>query len=275
MERTTPPGRYGTTTVVDMARGARKNWDIEQLRDRYVEAALQVLQEEGRDGFTLRRVAERAGTSTMGVYTRFEGRSGLIRAVCENGLSQLRDHLLVALRYPHLSGPRGRRAQPTVPAGHEDPRPRYRERDPSERVLALALAYRDFALRHPHLHTLLSSSPADSAPGGYPKTRELCHGLITEALTGPGTARRDGPAGSDHTTEQTRTTGGSPGKAPDPADLLWACLHGMVCTELAERHGDGSCGSETDPGKERLLTGLRVMLIGLCDPEGRIYCRTL
>jgi len=247
-----------------MARGARKRWDVEQLRDRYVEAALQVLQEEGPDGFTLRRVAERAGASTMGVYTRFEGRPGLVRAVCQTGLCQLRDSLLLALRHPDRPDPVRGRPRPRTggsgPAGHGR-----QDRDAPDRVLAVAAAYRDFALGHPHLHALLSSPGTQCVPGAYPQTRELCRGLLAQALTcravpsgrtaGPG---RDGPA-----------TRALPARGCDPADLLWACLHGMVCTELAEGRRRTAAGAGTDPGEERLITGMNAMLAGLGCPGER------
>ena len=50
----------------------------DELRSRIHAAAEALLEEEGIDGVQVREVAERAGTSTMGVYSRFGGKAGLL-----------------------------------------------------------------------------------------------------------------------------------------------------------------------------------------------------
>ncbi len=59
------------------------------LRIRLLESALTLISEQGASGLTVRAVAKAAGCSTMGVYTHFNGKSGLIDAVVEQGFEEL------------------------------------------------------------------------------------------------------------------------------------------------------------------------------------------
>ncbi|GAA4709716.1 TetR/AcrR family transcriptional regulator [Phytohabitans rumicis] len=101
-----------------------------ELRDRFVAAGLEVLQEHGAAELTVRRVAEAAGSSTMGIYTRFGGRTGMLEAVYRRGFELLRDVLTA------------------VPPG-----------SPPDRIVALGRAYREFALANPALYALLFERP--------------------------------------------------------------------------------------------------------------------
>ncbi|KPK14696.1 MAG: hypothetical protein AMJ62_12255 [Myxococcales bacterium SG8_38] len=56
-----------------------------------------LLEERGIDGIQVREVAERAGTSTMGVYSRFGGKAGLLDSLYRRGFERLR-HAIEPLR---------------------------------------------------------------------------------------------------------------------------------------------------------------------------------
>ncbi|MGC4176129.1 TetR/AcrR family transcriptional regulator [Demequina sp.] len=62
-------------------------------RDEVLGAALDILREDGPTALTVRAVAARAGCSTMGVYTHFDGKTGLVDAILAEGHAQLRDAL--------------------------------------------------------------------------------------------------------------------------------------------------------------------------------------
>lgn len=98
------------------------------VRERYIAAALDGLQEVGAAELTLRRVADRAETSTMGIYSRFGGRNGLLEAVYRRGFELLRAALL-----------------------NPDPG--------DEPVVSLARVYRRFALANPALYALMFERP--------------------------------------------------------------------------------------------------------------------
>ncbi|GAB2970295.1 TetR/AcrR family transcriptional regulator [Amycolatopsis acidiphila] len=91
-------------------------------RERFLEAALTVLVEQGVAGLTVRGLAGAAGSSTIGIYTRFGGRAGVLDALYERTFELLRHELT---QLPPISG------------------------DPLPDVLAFARAYREFALESP------------------------------------------------------------------------------------------------------------------------------
>ena len=90
-----------------------------------VEAALELVQEEGPEGLTVRALARRAGVAPMSIYNHFGGKNGVIDAI-------------IIERFALLA----RMADTTL----EDPR---------ENLLAGSRAYRDFALRHRAHYTLM------------------------------------------------------------------------------------------------------------------------
>ena len=63
------------------------------VRVALLEAAARVIAEEGPSRLTLRRLANEVGTSTMAVYTHFEGMDSLRRAVAAEGFERLAGHL--------------------------------------------------------------------------------------------------------------------------------------------------------------------------------------
>ncbi|WP_062294623.1 TetR/AcrR family transcriptional regulator [Demequina phytophila] len=66
------------------------------LRARLLGSALTIIAEQGASALTVRAVAKAAGCSTMGVYTHFSGKSGLIDAVVESGFDALDQALAAA-----------------------------------------------------------------------------------------------------------------------------------------------------------------------------------
>jgi AcrR family transcriptional regulator len=97
-------------------------------RKRFLDAALAVLTDRGVAGLTVRGVAEAAGASTITVYTRFGGRTGLLDALYERAFDLMREQLL------------------DVPPETEDG---------LADLLEVALAYRRFALENPARYALM------------------------------------------------------------------------------------------------------------------------
>jgi len=60
-----------------------------ELRDRIIDAAMTILANDGVTGFTTRKVASGAGTSTPAVYELFGDKSGLLREVLFRGFELL------------------------------------------------------------------------------------------------------------------------------------------------------------------------------------------
>jgi AcrR family transcriptional regulator len=58
-----------------------------------VDAAIAIIRDEGAGALRVRRIAERSGRSTKGVYTHFGGKNGVVDAICVDGFTQLRRHV--------------------------------------------------------------------------------------------------------------------------------------------------------------------------------------
>jgi AcrR family transcriptional regulator len=70
------------------------------LKAALVEAAAEILQNEGLEGLTLRAVARRAGVSQAAPYRHFDDRRALVGAVAERGFRRLQDAMLQAMQAP-------------------------------------------------------------------------------------------------------------------------------------------------------------------------------
>ena len=73
-------------------------------RDALLRAASTLLVKEGPSALTVRRIAAEAGVSTMGVYSRFGGKDGVVDALLREGFSELED---VIVAVPETDDPLG------------------------------------------------------------------------------------------------------------------------------------------------------------------------
>ena len=62
-------------------------------RETLLEAALQLLEERGPGALRIRDLSEAVGKSTMGVYTHFGSKQGLLEQLYLHGFSRLEDRL--------------------------------------------------------------------------------------------------------------------------------------------------------------------------------------
>jgi len=103
-------------------------------KDRILSAARAVLEDDGLDGLTIRRVAQRAELSPMALYRHFADKDALLNALMEDGLAAWEKTV------------RGIRA-----------------RDSMEWLEALGEVYLDFALTQPHRFDAAFFLPAPAA----------------------------------------------------------------------------------------------------------------
>jgi AcrR family transcriptional regulator len=146
-------------------------------RREIVETALRILEAEGREALTMRHLAEAIGIRAPSLYKHFPDKAAVEIALIEIGFTGMAEALESALDQ----------------AG---------DRSALER---LAVAYRQYALDHPHLYRLLT---------GEPLPRERLRPGIEERAALP----------------LVRTV-----KDGDRARALWAFAHGMVILELNGR----------------------------------------
>ena len=107
----------------------------ERTRQAILDAARQILADEGPQGFSMRTLADRIDYSPAGLYEYFENKEDIIRALSTQGHQMLRDHLLLV----------------------------YQDLPPAEYLTALGLAYIEFALSNPDYYMLMfthSPTPA-------------------------------------------------------------------------------------------------------------------
>jgi AcrR family transcriptional regulator len=94
-----------------------------------VAAGRRLLEEEGPEALTMRRLADRLGIRAPSLYKHLPGKAALEAAIIAAGLEESAAAFEAAV------------------AGAPDPLP------------ALTAAYRDFALAHPHLYRLMHDGP--------------------------------------------------------------------------------------------------------------------
>ena len=117
----------------------------DDVRRRLLEAAALLLDEEGPDSLTARRLAKEAHTSTMAVYTHFGGMQALVREIVVEGFRRFAEHVT---------------DQPQTD-------------DPAADLAEMAFAYRENALENPHLYSVMFGA---TSLGGYrlaPEEREV------------------------------------------------------------------------------------------------------
>ncbi|MGW3345240.1 TetR/AcrR family transcriptional regulator [Nonomuraea rubra] len=252
-----------------MPRAVSTPKELGALRQDLLDAALRILREQGAPSLTLRRVADAAATSTMGIYTCFGSRAGLLEAIYEHGFHLLHEALTTSLN-DHTDPPTNSlNSQPEALTGslndhadppasslndHDEAKPNSLNghTDPPARIMAIAYGYRRFALTHPALYALMFERPLpdfDPSPEQRHDALRRCFGLLVEATTA---ATR---AGLIRSSNPERS-----------AYLVWTTIHGLVSIEL-------TCSLRTPlPGwflnsreeGERILTdGIQALLAGL------------
>src|SRR3954464_14708359 len=126
-------------------------------RESLLEAALRLLEERGPGALRVRDLSEAVGKSTMGVYTHFGSKQGLLEQLYLHGFSRLEDQLA---------------AVPSAGNGEQE-------------ILAFALAYREFALDNEALYGLMFERgtpdfiPSDDSRMSGLKTFEMLVHRIT------------------------------------------------------------------------------------------------
>ncbi len=105
----------------------RRRTPSEDLEPAILGAAEALLEELGPDALSIRRIAERAHVAPMGLYSRFDGKHGIVDALFKEGFALLGATI---------------RATSTMP-------------DPIEAFRSAGRAYRELALAHPARYRLM------------------------------------------------------------------------------------------------------------------------
>jgi AcrR family transcriptional regulator len=128
------------------------------LRRALIDAALQLIAEQGVSGLTLREVAQRVGVSRMAPYRHFEDKSTLLAAVAQEGFRALRTYLNSA-------------------SDRADPKP-------LERLQGIGVAYVRYAVANPaHYRVMFGSFFGDQQtyPELYGEATD-CFGVLVQTV---------------------------------------------------------------------------------------------
>lgn len=229
------PAVTGPTDDAPLGRRARsRRRTLAELRA----AALDEVREVGAPALALRSVARRAGMSPAGLYRYVDSRDGLLTWLIADGYDDLADHLDVAI---------DRVIERDADAPTSVPQVAGSAAGPAARMTAVALAYRAWAIDHPHEFGLIFGDPVPgyAAPPDGPTVVAMgrvglalatpvleafeAHRLrIPPAMAGTGLAEAVRPMET---------------LAPDlPSELylllltLWGRLHGPVSLEVFGHH---------------------------------------
>jgi AcrR family transcriptional regulator len=210
----------------------RRERDRRHRHELIVRTARDLAEAEGWDAVTTRRLANRVEYSQPVLYSHFENKGAIVRAVAIEGFADLAAQL--------------RAARVTAPS-----------RDAAAR--AVAQAYLDFAAAHPALYEAMFSLPIDvrfATPGQTPQPLQdgfaQLVAVVAPHLGAPG---EEPPAAGTEPTEPTGAVEAAEAADADAAadagtlaELLWSSLHGLVT--LTRR---GRLPAERQPARLDLL----------------------
>jgi AcrR family transcriptional regulator len=168
-----------------------------------VAAGRRLLEEDGPEALTMRRLAERVGIRAPSLYKHLPDKAALEAAIIATGLEEAAIAFEQAV--DEAGGGAGQGAGQSV-----DGAGGAAGQGAGRALVAVAAAYRRFALDHPHLYRLMTNGP-----------------LPREHLP---------PGLEDRTAAPLLRAAGSEARAR----AVWAFAHGMVMLELDQRFPPGA-----------------------------------
>lgn len=194
------------------------------LRERLIEATIELISTEGIGALSVRRVSRRCEVSTMAIYSNFTGMPGLLRAVGSFGFAQL-----------------SRRLAECPATG-----------DPIADILVLGFIFRDEAVRRPELFRLMFATDAPTAEV------KLRRGNV---LSGADDSDFENFTESfDHLVHATQRAMDSgtlrQGDARTAAAQFWTGLYGFIQLDMAGLYGDRGTADVLLPSITHILVGM-------------------
>jgi AcrR family transcriptional regulator len=174
----------------------RREREKQITRQAILTAALEIARQEGWPALTIRKVGERIEYSPPMVYEYFDNKDAVLMALLQDGFRQL-----------------------TAAMEHS----RSTTDDREQRLLAMADAYWQFAIRNPELYQLMNGQ------GGVPLDRSAIGQMVQEVCTMTQQAIQD----------WAQERGIILKDVAGAADIVWSLLHGLVSLHLVNRVGEG------------------------------------
>jgi AcrR family transcriptional regulator len=146
----------------------RRRTPSTEIRGALVDAATRLLEAQGAEALSVRRVAAEAGVAPMGVYNHFEGKNGVVDAVFRAGFAWLAEEIAQSARLD----------------------------DPVDALLDGLRRYRRLALARPRTYELMFMRPVPGfEPSQESQTVALSSfdGLVQGVARAAGSGRLDAP----------------------------------------------------------------------------------
>jgi AcrR family transcriptional regulator len=174
------------------------------IRTEIVDSGIRLLESNGLQGFSVRKLAAEAGTSTMAVYTHFGGMTGVFEAIASEVFARFTQALTKVARTD----------------------------DPVADFFVMGMAYREFALANPQRYQLMFGQSTPPSLAGY---------RTDVTVTGAVTSRGEWAASFDALRDVVRRMIDA-GRIRDDGELviagrLWSMTHGAVMLEMADFFG--------------------------------------
>ncbi|MDX9958402.1 MAG: TetR/AcrR family transcriptional regulator, partial [Spirochaetia bacterium] len=170
------------------------------LREELLRLGLEALETEGAQLLSLRSLSERAGVSKTAPYRHFKDKDAFLGALADEGFRLLHTRLEQVIPNPKATLRPAMRPQPgTAQVGTT--------------VAAMGRAYMDFAIDHPALYRLMSSSLVCTLPSELTQWARRSLLLLARSLQ-PTTAGDNGAIDIDATV------------------AAWAYIHGLVSIRI-------------------------------------------
>lgn len=173
---------------------ARNEKEIEEVRQKILEGALEIIVKEGFDSLTMRKLANRTGMTAPNIYNYYSGKDALYISIVIAGFEMLHHDLSKAYR---SSG------------------------DAIERARAMIKAYINFGMEKPSYYDIMFTRPTpkynDYLGTPHEALSEVEYRISMEIVDLALKATR-AIIGKDHDAEQVRMR----------VIQIWSLLHGMV-----------------------------------------------
>ena len=176
-----------------MGSTGRRNPEREQIREKILAAARELIVREGYEAVSMRKIAARVEYTAMALYRHFADKETLLRALCLEDFRTLR-HAMDRISV--------------------DP-------DPIARLRRMGLAYVDFALEFPNQYRLLFMTPlpreahVETVVAEHPEVD--CYAWLRDTVSEAIAAGRFRPGLDD---------------ADQLSQTYWAVLHGIVSLHI-------------------------------------------
>lgn len=183
-----------------MATKERRVRELEETREKILDAARDMFAKEGFDSVTMRAIAERIEYTPTAIYHHFKNKNALLTEICQRDFEGLARHFNASVATS----------------------------DPVHRILAVGEAYLQFAMQYPSQYrfmfmTVLPPPDLDEKyvaerrgnpeKDAYAFLRESCRQAIDQHLIRPELADPD-----------------------EFAQIVWGGVHGMISLRIAKGH---------------------------------------